>query len=133
MKKHNLILSVLSVLVAVALIACGGGEPEKKAAAPVLKATKAKVSAAKQTGTDSGKPIIEFTGTLPGTGWEPELVVEETAEGTLVRVMAVPGPGAVKGADTPFTHKLTLEGVPAGKAVRVMDHRGVEIKRIEVK
>lgn len=130
MKQHRFLISLLAALVAVAMLACGASEPEKKKAAPKLDPVKAKVTTVNQTGADSGKPIIEVTGTLPGAGWEPEIQIENSAEGTNVYIMAVPGPGATKGAAVPFTHKFTLDGAPAGKAVRVFDHRGVQLKRI---
>lgn len=129
MKQHRFLMGLLAALAAVALLACGASEPEKKKPAPTLDPVKAKVTTVKKTGADSGKPIIEVTGTLPGTGWEPEVQIETSAEGTNVYIMAVPGPGAKKGAGVPFTHKFTLEAAPAGKAVRVFDHRGVQLKR----
>ena len=132
MSRNSMFLSLITFLAAIAFLACAASEPAKKEdTGPKYKTTKAKVTTVTKTGVDGGKPIIEVTGTLPGPGWTPEVKVKQTAEGTNIYIMAVPGPGAEKGADTPFVHKFTLGEAKAGKAVRVFDHRGVQIKRIE--
>lgn len=131
MSMKRMLTTLIAVLAAVALVACAASSEETKKPAKKLVPLKAKVTAAEKTGTDSGHPIIQVTGTLPGTGWTPEVVTEKTGSGVNIKLMAVPGPGAVQGADVPFTHKFTVTEAGSGQIVHVFDHRGIEIKRVE--
>jgi len=105
-------------------------EPEVKVAA--LKAVKAKPKAAKKGGA-SGEmaPIVEITGDAP-KGWT--ISVKEKKEGSDVKltVWANPPEGATETpADAPFTFKHKMKLDKGNWAVRLNDHRGIEITRID--
>ncbi|MDY0061658.1 MAG: hypothetical protein RBU45_17750 [Myxococcota bacterium] len=130
MSTRRILIALATLFAFFTLTACGGQEEEKKTTVQ-LDPVKAKVTKAEKTGADSGHPIVEVTGTLPGTGWTPQVHVEKKAGAVEVVIWAIPGPGATKGGDVPFTHKFVVSEAGAGMPARIVDHRGVELRRVE--
>lgn len=136
----NRLSSVLALLLGGLLLgACASEQkkappppPEPETAVQALAAVKAKVTGAKQAGAAGEMmPFVEISGDAP-QGWK--ISVKESREGSDVKltVMADPPEGATETpADGPFTHKQKIKLAAGAWAVRVYDHRGVEIKRID--
>jgi len=136
--RMNLTVTLLALISGALLLGCGGSDAEMKdtvVAPPPLPTVAASLASAKHVGAAGAMmPVMELTGSLPGPGYVAQ--VKETREGNVItlKVMAVPGAGAVKGEPQPFTQKHTLKNLGPGKwIVRVIDHRGVEIGHKEFK
>ncbi len=123
---------VICMMTAGLMVGCGGDKAQKKetttTAAPALAAEKANVTGAKHVGA-AGKmqPIIEITGTLPGTGYDAKVNEKRDGNKITLSVMAVPGEGAEKGEAQAFTTKYTIKDLASGAwTVYVKDARGVD-------
>jgi hypothetical protein len=128
MPLRKMLVLLLGALVASALISCATTDEETKPNR-VPQTRKARVTSARHAGVREGHPAVEISGSLPGPGWVAELGSARAGGQVEVWVLAVPGPHARRGDRVTFSQTFVVRDASPGTTVRVLDHRGVEIRR----